>query len=80
MDAYTTRARRRTGHRTHRCDRPNDSRPDRMPIRRLTRTPALPAGSLSVLLAPYGDAMRIGAHKSVGSAPNCRITVGVLSV
>eukprot|EP00966_Prymnesium_polylepis_P207356 4803300-Prymnesium_polylepis.1 len=51
------------------------TRPDRMPIRRLTvtRTPALPAGSLSALLAPYGGAMRTGAHMSVGSAPN---TVG----
>eukprot|EP00966_Prymnesium_polylepis_P070981 1648829-Prymnesium_polylepis.1 len=27
------RARRRPGHRTRRRDRPNDSRPDRMPIR-----------------------------------------------
>eukprot|EP00966_Prymnesium_polylepis_P303126 7002123-Prymnesium_polylepis.1 len=36
-----------------------------MPIRRLTRTPALPAGSLSALLAPYGGAMQTEAHKSV---------------
>eukprot|EP00966_Prymnesium_polylepis_P009390 216235-Prymnesium_polylepis.1 len=42
-----------------------------MPIRRLTRTPSVPAGSLSVLLAPYGGAMRTGAHLSVDSAPNC---------
>eukprot|EP00966_Prymnesium_polylepis_P220961 5111077-Prymnesium_polylepis.1 len=44
-----------------------------MPVRRLTRTPALlPAGSLSALLAPYGGAMRTGAHIPVGNAPNCR--------
>ena len=46
-----------------------------MPIRRLTRTPALPAGSLSALLAPYGGAMRTGAHIPVGNAPNCRSIV-----
>ena len=48
-----------------------------MPIRRLTRTPALSAASLSALLAPYGGAMRPEAHKSVGSAPNCR---GIVSM
>ena len=46
-----------------------------MPIRRLTRTPALPAASLSALLALYGGAMQTGAHLSVGSAPNCRAIV-----
>eukprot|EP00966_Prymnesium_polylepis_P307613 7109161-Prymnesium_polylepis.1 len=48
-----------------------------MPIRRLTRTPALSAGSLSALLAPYGGAMRTEAHQSVGSAPNCRVIVSM---
>eukprot|EP00966_Prymnesium_polylepis_P028158 650961-Prymnesium_polylepis.1 len=48
-----------------------------MPIRRLTRHPALPAGSLSALLTPYSGAMRAEAHKSVGSAPNC---TGIVSV
>eukprot|EP00966_Prymnesium_polylepis_P074974 1739282-Prymnesium_polylepis.1 len=47
-----------------------------MPIRRLMRTPALPTGSLSALLAPYGGAMRSGAHSPVGTnthlRPNCR--------
>eukprot|EP00966_Prymnesium_polylepis_P006621 152337-Prymnesium_polylepis.1 len=43
-----------------------------MPIRRLTRTQALPAASLSALHAPYGGAMRTRAHRSVGSALNCR--------
>eukprot|EP00966_Prymnesium_polylepis_P228140 5279694-Prymnesium_polylepis.2 len=47
-----------TGPVVRRRDRPNDSRPDRMTIRRLTRTPGLPAGSLSALLALYGGAMR----------------------
>eukprot|EP00966_Prymnesium_polylepis_P121450 2806883-Prymnesium_polylepis.1 len=57
----------------------HDSRPDRMRIRRLMRTPALPAGSLSALLAPYGGAMRTGAQMSVGSAPNCRGIVSTTS-
>eukprot|EP00966_Prymnesium_polylepis_P241125 5576420-Prymnesium_polylepis.1 len=48
-----------------------------MPNRRLTRTPALPAASLSALLAPYGGVMRPEAHTSVGSAPNCR---GIVSM
>eukprot|EP00966_Prymnesium_polylepis_P037099 861137-Prymnesium_polylepis.1 len=48
-----------------------------MPIRRLTRTPALLAGSLSAPLAPYGGAMRTGARMSVGSAPNFR---GIVSM
>eukprot|EP00966_Prymnesium_polylepis_P235923 5456364-Prymnesium_polylepis.1 len=48
-----------------------------MPIRRLTRTPALSAASLSTLLAPYGGAMRTEAHKSVGSTPNCRGNVSM---
>eukprot|EP00966_Prymnesium_polylepis_P113243 2618879-Prymnesium_polylepis.1 len=62
-----------------------------MPIRRLTRTPALPAASLSARLTPYmvarrvprhsavyGGAMRPEAHKSVGSAPNCTVAASVL--
>eukprot|EP00966_Prymnesium_polylepis_P075974 1761333-Prymnesium_polylepis.1 len=48
-----------------------------MPTRRLTRTPALSAVSLSALLAPYGGAMRTETHKSVGSASNCR---GIVSM
>eukprot|EP00966_Prymnesium_polylepis_P124116 2870249-Prymnesium_polylepis.1 len=48
-----------------------------MPIRHLTRTPALPAASLSAPLAPYGGAMHTGAHKSVGSVLNCR---GIVSM
>eukprot|EP00966_Prymnesium_polylepis_P028621 663102-Prymnesium_polylepis.1 len=47
----------------------------------LTRTPALPAASLSArrcsMLAPYGGAMRPEAHKSVGSAPSCRAIVSM---
>eukprot|EP00966_Prymnesium_polylepis_P020312 467987-Prymnesium_polylepis.1 len=47
-----------------------------MPIRRLTRTPALPArrglSERASLLAPYGGGMRPEAHTSVGSWPNCR--------
>eukprot|EP00966_Prymnesium_polylepis_P145274 3354909-Prymnesium_polylepis.1 len=50
-----------------------------MPIRRLTRTPDLPAASLSALLALYGGACvpKQEAQKSVGSAPNCR---GIVSM
>ena len=48
-----------------------------MPNRRLTRTPARPARSPTALLAPYGAAMRIGARKSVTTAPNCRSRVSM---
>ena len=48
-----------------------------MPTRRLTRTLDRPASCPRALLAPYGAAMRIGARKSVTTAPNCRSRVSM---
>eukprot|EP00966_Prymnesium_polylepis_P236906 5478954-Prymnesium_polylepis.1 len=48
-----------------------------MPTRRLTRTLDRPASCPRALLAPYGAATRIGALKSVSTAPSYGIRVSI---